>query len=109
MATSPTTLTVKNLRERGYLVANVEKYNHHIKRRIDLFGFIDVIGVGPQGTIAVQSTGDAHSGWSNFNKRIQKIADHENVDMVREAGWIIEVHGWKKVKNRWTVKIVDVS
>ena len=104
MATSPTILTLKNLRKRGYLAAVVEKWNPHAHIRQDLFGFIDVIGVGPLGTIGVQCTTKDH-----ISDRIKKIADHENIGHVREGDWLLEVHGWAKVKNRWQVKIVDVS
>lgn len=101
---SPTQLTLRNLRERGYLAAVVERWNPHAKIRQDLFGIIDVIGVGPEGTIGVQATSQ-----SNRSKRTRKMVEHESIGPLREAGWTLEVHGWKKVKNRWHVVIEDVS
>jgi hypothetical protein len=44
-----------------------------------------------------------------MSARINKIAEHDNVGMVRKAGWKIEVWGWHKKDNRWVVRIVDVS
>jgi hypothetical protein len=106
---SPTQLTLKNLRDRGYVAAVVERWNHHAGIRQDLFGFIDVIGVGRLGTIGVQCTSGGGAGESNLNARIRKIADCKNIGAVREAEWTLEVHGWKKVDRRWTVKIINVS
>jgi hypothetical protein len=35
--------------------------------------------------------------------------EHENLDIVRESGIKIEVHGWQKKDNRWQVKIIHVE
>jgi hypothetical protein len=104
MATSPTQLSLKNLKDRGYRAAVVEKWNPHARIRQDLYGFIDLLGVGGNETIAVQST-----SYSHVSERVTKIAEAEALPDVRKAGWKIEVHGWRKVKNRWEVRIVDVS
>jgi hypothetical protein len=82
----------------------VEKWNPHARIRQDLFGFIDVIGVKRDKTIGVQST-----SFANRTSRMRKMAEHENIGQVREAGWILEVHGWRKKKNRWEVKIEDMT
>lgn len=104
MAVSPTQNTIRILKDEGYLVAVVERWNPHAKIRQDLFGFIDVLAVKADETLAVQTTTKA-----NMSARIRKISESENVGFVRDAGWRIEVHGWYKVKNRWQVKIQDVS
>jgi hypothetical protein len=70
-----------------------------------LFGLIDVLAVGPAGTIGIQAT--SHT---NVSSRIRKIAEHPNTPHLREAGWELHVWGWKKVKGRWTLsRDVDVS
>ncbi|MDH5183638.1 MAG: hypothetical protein OEX12_07060 [Gammaproteobacteria bacterium] len=104
MATSPTQLTLKKLRKEGYLAAVTEHWNPFAKIRQDLFGFVDVLGVSEKGTIAVQAT-----SYSNMSARVKKIEDHDNLRWVREAGWQIEVWGWHKIKNRWQVRVVDIS
>ena len=104
MALSPTQLTLRELKEQGYLAAVVEKWNPHARIRQDLFGFIDVLAVKEGETLAIQATTD-----TNVPARVRKIADHENVPGVRKADWRIEVWGWKKVKNRWVKRVVDVS
>lgn len=104
MPVSPTQNTIKKMKADGYLTAVVERWNAHARIRQDLFGFIDVLGVRRGSTLAVQTTTKA-----NLQARVKKIAESENIGFVREAGWCIEVHGWYKEKNRWRVKIVDVS
>ena len=56
MAMSPTQLSIRHLKENGYLVAVVEKWNPFVKIRQDLFGFIDVLAIRENETLAVQVT-----------------------------------------------------
>jgi hypothetical protein len=102
---TPTQRSLARLKSDGYVSAVVEKWNAHLKIRQDLFGFIDVIGVGPLGTIAVQSTSK-----TNFSSRWNKITgksifkdkkEEDRALKIREkviaclaAGWVIEVQGW---------------
>lgn len=99
MTISPTTLTLKHLRDQGYTAEVVEHWNSHARIRQDLFGFVDVLAVKGDETLAVQTTSAA-----NVSTRINKIAASPHVGAVRDAGWTIRVHGWAKVKNRWTLK-----
>ena len=101
---TPTQLTLRKLRKEGWQAEVTERWNPFARIRQDLYGFVDVLGVGEKGTIAVQTTSD-----SNVSARVKKIAEHDNVAAVRKAGWIIEVHGWKKVKNRWQCRVIDIS
>lgn len=105
MTTSPTQLTLKKWKKAGYICAVVEKWNPHAKIRQDLFGCIDVLAVGADGTIGIQST-----SYSNISARVRKIEDMpEIVAALRAAGWTIIVEGWRKPKNRWECRQVDVS
>ena len=104
MATSPTQLTLKKLRADGWTAEVTEKWNPFAKIRQDLFGIVDVLGIGKEGTIAVQTTSD-----SNVAARVKKIADSPHIAAIRDAGWAFHVHGWRKVKNRWQCRVVDVS
>ena len=78
MTTSPTTLSLKALRDAGYVAAVVEHFNPHKRIRQDLFGFIDIIAIRPGETLAVQTTSR-----SNMAARVRKIAEHPNVAAVR--------------------------
>lgn len=101
---SPTQRSLEYLREEGYLVAIVEKWNPWAKIRQDLFGFIDLLAIRENETLAVQTTS------TNVSERVKKIQDSEYVGNVRKAGWKIHVHGWRKnSKGRYTLRIVDVS
>ena len=104
MATSPTQRTLKRMREQGWAAEVVEKWIPGANIRRDLYGFIDIIGISGNETLAVQTT-----SYANISSRVKKITEHENVGIVRDAGWCIQVWGWRKVKNRWQVKIVDLS
>ena len=103
--TSPTELSLRDLRARGYLAEVVERWNPHSMTRHDLFGIIDIIAVRGTETLAVQTT-----TLPNVPARVNKIADSEHIAAIRKAGWTILVHGWAKKGNRWTLaREVDVS
>ena len=102
---SPTQLSLAKLREEGYTVAIVEHWNSWARIRQDLFGFIDLLALKGKEVLAVQTTTAA-----NLNARCKKIAEHENVGAVRDAGWTIHVHGWHQdEKRKWHCKVKDIS
>ena len=102
---SPTQLSLAKLREEGYTCWITEHWNNWSKTRQDLFGFIDILALKGNETLAIQTTTA-----TNLNARCKKIADHENVGAVREAGWTIHVHGWwQDDKRKWNCKVKDVS
>jgi len=102
---TPTQLSCKHLRDNGWTLEVVERYNQFACRRNDLFGFIDILAVRGPETLAVQTT-----TYPNVPSRVNKIADSEHVAAIREAGWTIHVHGWTKEHGRWILKrVVNVS
>ena len=102
---SPTQLTLERLRADGYTAQVVEVWNPHARIRQDLFGFVDVLAVRGNETLAVQAT-----SVNNVPSRVTKIADSPLVAAVRDAGWSIHVWGWAKKSGRWTLaRDVDVS
>jgi carbonic anhydrase len=103
---SPAQRSLKYLREQGYTAAITEHWNGFARIRQDLFGFVDIVAIRDGETLAVQTT-----SYSNMAARIKKIAEHENVAVVRKANWRIEVHGWKKNQKtkRWELTVKDVS
>jgi hypothetical protein len=77
----------------------VEHWNPHARIRQDLFGIVDIIAVGPGGTLAVQATSAG-----GFSARIKKLTEHPSTrPLLTAPGWRLEVHGWKKVRGRWTL------
>ena len=103
---SPTELTLAELRKTASAVQVVEKWNPHARIRQDLFGFVDVLAIIGSETVAVQST-----SWDNVSTRAKKIAQSPLVAFVRDAGWRILIHGWRKnpKSNRYELKTLDVS
>ena len=91
------------LRASGYTAETVEHWNAHTRRKHDLFGVIDVLGVGPAGTLAVQVTSRAH-----IADRVAKIQASEALPAMLAAGWRVQVWGYDKPEFRWRVKVVDV-
>lgn len=104
MATSPTQLTLKLLREEGWTVEVVERWVPGANIRKDLFGFIDLVALKGDLTLGVQAT-----SYSNMGARIKKIESAELLSQVRRASWHLWVIGWRKQNNRWTHKVVDLS
>ncbi len=93
---SPTQRSLKLLRERGYVAEVVEYWNHFARRRVDLFGVIDIVGVKDV-IVGVQTTSA-----SNASARIKKMIGNEAVIAWIQVGGEILVHGWRKTsKNRW--------
>ena len=105
LATSPTQLSLKMLRDDGWLADVTERWIPGANIRKDLFGFGDIMALKPNQILMVQTTTA-----SNMSARINKIADHENIGMVRESGMMVHVHGWfQDDKKKWHCKIKDVS
>ncbi len=99
MPASATQLSLRHLRAQGYTAAVVEHWNPHVGIRQDLFGFIDIIAIKPNKTLAVQTTTDRH-----VPDHVTKMAEAEHLEAVLEAGWDVVLHGWAKEKNRWVLK-----
>lgn len=112
MALSPTQRSLAMLRKEGCeLVAVVERWNPHARIRQDLFGIIDILAIKDHDTIAVQCTSGTHVA-----DRIKKMEASDALPALREAGWTIHVHGWRKVKvkrggkaMKWECRVVDIS
>ena len=103
MATSTTQLSLKHIRERGFYAEVVERYNFFTKRKNDFAGFIDILCLSEGVVMGVQTT-----SYGNVSSRVNKIKTHDNYPIVVSAGIKIEVHGWRKVNNRWQVRIIEL-
>lgn len=102
---SPTQLSIRYLRTEGYTVEIVERWNPHTRTRHDLFGVLDLLALRGAETLGVQTTSNG-----NVAARVRKIAESQHIAALREAGWTLHVHGWRKNKsNRWELRTVDVS
>jgi len=104
VAISPTQLTLKWLRDEGYLAEVCERWIPGANIRKDLWGWTDIVAIKDGETVAVQCT-----SWDNISSRVRKIEESDTVGPVRKANWSIWVIGWKKKDNRWVHKLVDIS
>lgn len=92
---TPTQRSLKMLRDDGYFVAVVEKWNPHVRIRQDLFGFADLIAFKDNDVLLVQTT----SG-SNVAARISKINENPIALLWKTENRKIVVHGWRKTGER---------
>jgi hypothetical protein len=101
---SPTQRSLAYLREQGYRVAIVEHWNPHARIRQDLWGWCDLLAIRKNEVLAVQVTA------SGVAARIKKIQESDTIEMVRDAGIRVEVHGHRKnSKGKYVMRIVDIS
>lgn len=85
-----TQMTLKALRAEGFTVEKVEHWNPFANRRVDAFGFIDIIALRPgTGIVAIQSTGP--SGHAEHRK---KIVANEFAAVWLDCGGSIELWSW---------------
>lgn len=84
---------LQKLREEGWHATSVDYWDAFTRRSKDLFQCIDVLGVGPAGTIAIQVTSRA-----NMSARRKKVLESEAYPHMVEAGWTIEIWGYDQPK-----------
>jgi hypothetical protein len=107
--TSPTQRSLASLRADGWACEIVEHWSAFSGIRKDLFGFIDILCVKKgEPTLGVQTTSGDHVAG-----RQSKIHGHPNFPILKDAGWRIIVHGWKKpnktTRKKWECRVVDVQ
>lgn len=102
---SPTSRTCDYLRRRGYRVGIVEKWNHHAKKRQDLFGWMDVLAFKGDMTYGIQVTTMGHRA-----ERIKKVLLNDDALAWVQAGMRgVVVFGWKKRGKRWSTNQVHLT
>jgi hypothetical protein len=104
--TSPAQRTLKLLRDTGYHAQVVERWNAYAHIRQDLFGWVDVVAVHPErsGILGVQTTTGDH-----VSQRLLKAIGNPALISWLLAGGKLEVHGWRKLRGRWSVRTIDVQ
>lgn len=114
---SNTSRTFEYLRSQGWDADKVEQFNAYAGKfgqRKDMFGFGDIVAMGENSIIAVQSCGQA------FSAHHKKITEDEKVAPLAlkwlQCGGRIMLIGWRKVKlkrggkaMRWQPRIKEYS
>ena len=109
-AKSPTARTLEELKRLGFTAGVVERFVSFTKKRIDLFGCIDIIAVRDGcGIIGVQAT----SGSNHSAHRHKAIAEPQLVEWLN-AGGRYEIWSWAKQGGRgkrkvWTLRREEIK
>lgn len=100
---TPTQRTLALLRQEGWICQVVEKWNAHARKRVDLFGIIDIVALKPGIILGVQTTsGAGHSA------RIAKARAEPRLRDWLCAGGRFEVISWAKRGKRGKRKLYQV-
>lgn len=112
---SNTSRTLQYIRSQGWIADKVEQFNPYAGKfgtRKDLFGFGDIVAMGENSIIAIQSCGQA------FSEHYRKITEDEKVAekallWIENGGRLILI-GWRKIKlkkggkaMRWSPRIKE--
>lgn len=102
---SPTQRSLKWLKEQGYYCDKVEQWIQFAPgdprkqfspgQRKDLFGFIDIISITDDQTLAVQSCGQS------FSEHLKKLQDERRENVLKWLscpGRTLLLIGWRKIK-----------
>ncbi len=107
--TSPTARTLAECKRRGYHVQVVERFCVYSKRRIDLFGCIDLVAITPEGIMGIQAT----SG-TNHSARREKANEEPRIAAWIAAGGLFEIWSFAKRGDRdkrklWALRAERIS
>lgn len=101
---SPTSRSLKWLRDKGFEAQVVEKWNAFAKVRIDLFGWIDIVAVNGFHIVGVQTT-----TLSNTKARLLKAKGNKALRKWMLGGGVLFLHGWAKKKGKWLVEVRQIA
>jgi hypothetical protein len=108
---NPSARSMAYLRANGFTVANVEKWNPHVRIRQDLFGFGDLMAINNGiSTFIIQCTSSG-----NLQARVKKIKAEPRAKQWLRSPWRrILVHGWAKRGKRgerklWKLTEVEIK
>ena len=95
MADTPTSRSKRYLEKQGYTVGVVERWVPQTRKRIDLFGFADLIAmrIDHPHPLLVQTTSGA-----NVASRRAKIEAEPKALIALNSGFRIHTHGWRRLK-----------
>ncbi len=103
---SPVQRTLKKLRDEGWIAQKVEYWNYYAKKRIDLWGIIDILAAKPGvGIMGIQVTG------TDVQDHVRKIqAEPKNI-IWRRAGGLLAIYSWRKLgkhgRKEWACRIIN--
>lgn len=101
---SPTQRALAHIRKLGHTAQVVERFCAFSKRRIDLFGFIDIVYLDGTNIVGVQVTsGDHHA-----HRREKILAEPKALAWIKHGGkievWSFSKRGERGKAKRWTLR-----
>ena len=94
------------MREKNYLVEKVEFWNSFSKTRKDLFDILDLLCIDKTGGKEFTTVGVQVTTMGQRNPHLKKMKASKNLELLKQAGWRIELHSWRKLKKTgWTNKV----
>ena len=107
---SPTQRSLKLLRDNGYTVAIVEKYNFFTHRRLDLFSIGDLLAIKETepGCLLIQTTTSSNVS-AHVHKYMEEEEPFKNLKTWLMAGNRFVIHGWSKKGPRGKRKTWEVT
>lgn len=106
---SPTQRTLAECRKRGWTVQVVEKWVAQARRRIDLFGVIDLVAIADGRIMGIQAcAGSSHSA------RVAKIlAEPRALEWLRAGAklevWSFSKRGARGKAKRWALRVDELT
>lgn len=106
---SPTSRTLKWFRDTSCPAQVVERFCRFSKRRIDLFGCIDIVAITAGGITGVQCTSGDHHG----DRRAKMLAEPKMLLWVKSGG-LLWLFSWSQKGPRgkrklWTPRIEEIT
>lgn len=94
---TPTARALAECKARGYVCQVVERWNWHAKKRVDLFGCIDIVAIAPGGSLTPDSIiGIQVTSGTNHAARIAKIKAEPRMAAWAKAGGLVWVWSFAK-------------
>lgn len=114
---SNTSRTLEYIRSRGWIADIVERFNPYagkFGKRKDMFGFADIVALGENSIIAIQSCGQS---FAEHDRKIRECPETvPNAIKWLESGGRLMLIGWRKVKlkrggkaMRWQPRIQEYT
>jgi len=101
--------SLKLIKENGWYYWVTEVWNHYSHKRVDMFGFCDIMCLDGSRTIAIQACG------SDYQEHVRKIKENDYVLPWLTAGNELQIWSWRRyLKKRggkakeWRAVIFDV-
>lgn len=105
---SPTARTLAYLRAQNLTCQIVEKWIPQARKRVDLFGWIDIVCLREGSIVGIQTTSGAHHG----ERREKALAEPRMLEW-KACGGKLEIISWSKrggvgKRKLWTVRVEEV-